>query len=50
MSKRKTHEEFVQEFNKKYNGKFSIVGTYIDCSTPIKIKCNSLYITIGKIN
>lgn len=49
MGKRKTHEEFVQEFNKKYNGKFSIVGTYIDCSTPIKIKCNSCKIDFFRI-
>ena len=40
MSKRKTHEEFVQEVNIKYNGKFSVIGKYIDAMTKIELQCN----------
>lgn len=40
MSKRKTHEEFVQEIDTKYDGKFSVIGKYIDAMTKIELQCN----------
>lgn len=41
MSKKLTQEEFVQKVNDKYNGKYEVVGEYIDAKTPIKIKHKS---------
>ena len=38
MGKRKTHEEFVQEFNDK-NYKAILIGRYIDSATKIKVCC-----------
>ena len=38
MGKRKTHEEFVQEFNDK-NDKAILIGRYIDSATKIKVCC-----------
>jgi hypothetical protein len=41
MGKKLTQEEFVQKVNEKYNGKYEVVGEYIDARTPIKIKHTS---------
>ena len=41
MSKKLTQDEFVQKVNDKYNGKFEVIGKYIDATTPIKIKHKS---------
>ena len=31
---------FILDFNKVHNGKYSVIGTYINVKTPIEIKCN----------
>lgn len=38
MPKKLTQDEFVQKVNEKYNGKFEVVGEYVNAKTPIKIK------------
>lgn len=38
MSGKLTQDEFVQKVNEKYNGKFEVVGEYVNAKTPIKIK------------
>ena len=49
MSKKLTQEEFVQKVNDKYDGKYEIVGEYIDAKTPIKIKHKSCGTVFPKI-
>lgn len=41
MSKRKTHEEFIKEFQEKngHSKTIEIIGTYINKNTPIECKC-----------
>ena len=40
MSKRLTQDEFVQKVNNKYDGKFEVVGDYVNAKTPVQIKHN----------
>lgn len=40
MSKKITQEEFENRVYQKYDGKFSVVGEYVNWRTPIEIKCN----------
>lgn len=37
---RKTTEEFQDELNLKYDGKYKIIGDYVNNKTPIEIFCN----------
>lgn len=46
MGKNLTQEEFVQKVNEKYNGKYEVVGEYVNAKTPIKIKhveCGTIF-------
>ena len=38
MSRKTTQEEFVQKVNDKYNGKYAVVGKYVNAKTLIKLK------------
>jgi hypothetical protein len=40
ISKTKTHAQFVKEVYEKFGDKYIVIGTYINASTPVKIKCN----------
>lgn len=40
MSKKKTHEDFVQKLYTKYNNKYSVLDKYIDTKTKIRFVCN----------
>jgi len=39
MSKKKTHEEFIQDFNAKGNQNILILGKYVNATTKILVKC-----------
>ncbi|XZI53423.1 hypothetical protein ACSW9K_08325 [Clostridium perfringens] len=40
-SKKKTHEEFIEEVKEKYNGEYTILSKYVNARTKILIKHNS---------
>ena len=40
MPKRKTHEEFVKEVQEKFNGEYTVLGTYYNNRTRILIQHN----------
>lgn len=41
MSERLTQEQFERQVEMKYNGKFSVLGQYINWKTKVEIRCNS---------
>lgn len=40
MTRRKTHEEFVKEIKDKYDGEYSVLGTYSKSNIKIKVRHN----------
>ncbi|MDU4051201.1 MAG: hypothetical protein E7H33_09815 [Clostridium perfringens] len=40
MSRRKTHEKFIQEIKDKYSDEYEVIGIYINNKTKIKVKHN----------
>lgn len=40
---RKTKEEFQEDLNRIYNGKYEVVGEYVNNKTPIEIYCHNTY-------
>jgi len=40
LDQRKSEHQFILDFNEIHNGKYSVIGTYINVKTPIEIKCN----------
>ena len=41
MSKRKTHEEFVEEVEEKYKGEYTVLGQYTNNKNKILMRHNT---------